>query len=119
MKYEKMEHLVLRLGVAFAFLYPAIDALFSPDSWIGYFPTFLRGHVPDMVLLHTFGAMEATIALWILSDKKIFLPSLVATAVLLGIVTFDFSQFEIVFRDITIAAASLSLAIGALRHEQV
>lgn len=112
MNRENIANLLLRLGVAFAFLYPAIDEIFNPDSWIGYFPGFIRGFVPDMVLLHTFGALEVIIALWILSNKKIFWPSLAATAILLAIVCFDFNQFEIVFRDVTIAAVAASLAVS-------
>ena len=117
MKYshEWWAHLALRAGVAFAFLYPAINALFNPYSWIGYFPPFMRGYVPDMVLLHAFGAMEVVIALWILSGKKIFWPSLAATALLLAIVVFDYHNFEILFRDLSIAAAALSLAFLSYR----
>lgn len=105
--------LFLRISVAFAFLYPPIDALVNPYSWIGYFPKFLIGIAPDMVLLHIFGALEVILALWILSGKKIFLPSLAATLILLAIVFFNPSQFEIIFRDLSIAFASLSLAVAS------
>lgn len=33
--------LIARLGVAFAFVYPAIDEIFVPNDWIGYFPQFI------------------------------------------------------------------------------
>lgn len=107
--------LALRVGIAFAFLYPAINAFFNPDSWIGYFPPFLRGYVPDPVLLHAFGAVEIVIALWILSGKKVFWPSLAATGMLVGIVAFNMNNFEVVFRDLAIAGASLSLALATYR----
>ena len=55
---DKTANLILRLGVAFAFLYPAIDALFDPTSWFSYFPQFLRGLAPEPVLLHGFGLLE-------------------------------------------------------------
>ncbi|MDP3645839.1 MAG: hypothetical protein Q8R25_02015, partial [bacterium] len=67
--------------------------------------------VPDMLLLHTFGVVEVVIALWILSGWKIAWPAAAATAILLVIVIFDFSQFEVVFRDLSIAAAALSLVL--------
>ena len=102
---------ILRAGVTFAFLYPPFSALSDPYSWIGYFPAFTRGFVPDMVLLHSFGALEVLIALWILSGRKIMVPSLAATAFLLAIVILDFSQFEVVIRDLSIAAATLYLAL--------
>ena len=67
-----------------------------------------------MVRLHSFGALEVLIALWILSGRKIMVPSLAATAFLLAIVILDFSQFEVVFRDLSIAAATLYLALTSV-----
>ena len=103
--------IILRVGVAFAFLYPPINAIFDPNDWIGYFPAFMHGYVPDLVLLHGFGVIEIVIALWILSGKYIFWPSLAATAMLLAIVLFNTGDFIVVFRDLSIAAAALSLAL--------
>jgi len=108
---ENLPWLLLRIAVAFAFLYPPIAALFDPSSWIGYFPSFTRGIVPDAVLLHSFGALEVVIALWILWGRHIFLPSLAATAILAAIVIFDWSEMDVVFRDVSIALASAALAV--------
>lgn len=105
--------MLLRIGVAFSFLYPPFDALRNPDSWIGYFPKFLHGTFPDAVLLHGFGILEVTIALWILSGKKIFWPSLVAALMLVAIVITNLNNFEVLFRDLSITAMALSLAVGA------
>jgi hypothetical protein len=107
-----LEDLVVRIGVAFAFLYPAIDEIFDPYSWIGYFPKWVHGYVPDLVLLHSFGAVEVIIALWILWGRRIFWPSLVAVCILMAIVLSDFADFQILFRDMTIAAAALALAVS-------
>lgn len=104
--------IVLRAGVAFAFLYPAVNAVFEPFTWIGYFPPFTRGIVPDVVLLHAFGAFEILIALWILSGWRVFWPSAAAVLLLLSIVVFDFNSFEVLFRDVSIAAAALALALS-------
>lgn len=103
--------LLLRLGVAFAFLYPPLDAFLNPYSWIGYIPGFTRGIVPDMVLLHTFGIIEIILAVWILSGRKIFWPCIVATGILLVIVLFNLPDFEVLFRDIALAAMTLALAL--------
>ncbi len=107
----RLANFILRAGVAFAFLYPPIAAVFNPFDWIGYFPAFMHGYVPDMVLLHGFGLVEVIIALWILWGKNIFWPSLAATTILLMIVITDRRDFVVVFRDLSIAAASLSLAL--------
>jgi uncharacterized membrane protein YphA (DoxX/SURF4 family) len=104
--------LVLRLGVAFAFLYPPLDALADPYSWIGYFPPFLHGLLPDLVLLHGFGLVEVVIALWILSGRAIFWPCAAAVLMLLAIVFFNAAEFPVLFRDLVIAAAASALAVS-------
>ncbi len=105
-------YLLLRVGAALAFLYPPFAALTGdPYSWLGYFPAFVQGFVPDLVLLHAFGVVEVVIGLWILSGYKIFIPSLVATAMLLGIVFFNLPQFEVLFRDVSIACLTFALAL--------
>ncbi len=113
MTQEKTINLLSRIAVAFAFLYPPIDALSNPDSWIGYFPGFMHGYIPDLVLLHAFGLVEVVIALWILSGRKIFLPSLMAALMLVMIVLFNLNSFEILFRDLSIAMMALALAMKA------
>jgi len=103
--------IVLRVGVAFAFLYPPFAAISDPYSWIGYFPPFVQGIVPDLVLLHGFGIIGVALALWILSGWKVFYPALAATAMLVLIVVLNGAQFDIVFRDLSIAAGTLALAL--------
>jgi len=102
--------LLLRGAVAFAFLYPPINAWSDPQAWIGYFPQFTEGILPEMTLLHVFGVVEIVLALWILSGWKIFFPSLVAAAMLGAIVSLNTSEFQVLFRDVSIALAALALA---------
>ncbi len=117
MHYSRIADLVLRTGVAFAFLYPPINAFGDPNAWIGYFPPFTHGIVDDALLLQLFGIVEVGIAFWILSGWRIFVPSLAAAAMLLGIVIFNIPEFQVVFRDISIAAMALALALMHLpRH---
>lgn len=116
---SKTADIVLRLGLAFSFLYPPINALFDPYSWVGYLPQFVRGYVPDLTLLHSFGLLEVVIGLWILSGKRIFLPLLAAFLILLAIVLLNVQDFQIVFRDISIATIALALAIEAWSNEKL
>lgn len=107
---SKPVQLILRVGLAFAFLYPPVAAYFDPFAWIGYFPDFLRELVNnDALLLHSFGVIEVVVALWILSGVRIFLPSLAAALMLLGIIIFDFSQMDVIFRDVSILAMAIAL----------
>ena len=110
---ERVVFLLLRLGVAFAFLYPPVSAFLNPAAWVGYFPPFLLDLFAgrEALLLNAFGIFEVVIGLWILSGKKIFVPSALAALSLVAIVAFNFSQMDVVFRDLSIAAAAAGLAL--------
>ncbi len=115
---RKHVELLLKLGLAFAFLYPPVAAYFDPNSWIGFFPDFLRNLFEgnDQLLLHTFGIVEIILALWVLFGKRVFWPSLVMSEMLAGIVVFNWSQMDIVFRDVSILAMALALALLSKNH---
>jgi uncharacterized membrane protein YphA (DoxX/SURF4 family) len=107
---SKHTRIILQLGLAFAFLYPPVAAYFDPFAWIGYFPDFLREMAGnDFLLLHAFGAIEVVVALWLLTGWRIFWPSLLAALMLLGIIVFDFSQMDVIFRDVSILAIAVAL----------
>ena len=108
---ERRADLLLRIGLAFALAYPAVNALFDPYSWLGYFPGFMHGYVPDVVLLHGFGALEIVLAAWLISGWRVFWPALAALALLIAIVILDFSEFQVLFRDISIAAIAGALCL--------
>lgn len=106
---------LLRAGVAFSFAYPAVSAWFNPFAWVGYFPPFLLDMAGsnDMLLLHAFGVTEIIIALWLVFGKRIFWPSVIAAVYLVGIVVFNLGQMDVIFRDITIFAMAVALALMA------
>lgn len=118
----------MRFGLAFAFLYPPINALFDPTSWLGYFPHFMIVlyerfigiplKLSDVVLLHAFGLLEVALAVWVLVGVRVRLPALAMAAILFLIVLFnlDPSSFQVVFRDVAIAFSALALAaVGGKR----
>jgi len=111
----KVADWLLRIAVAFAFLYPPLNALSDPASWLGYFPSFVRdaatqAGIPDMVLLHGFGVVEVIIALWILSGWKVVWPATAAALMLAVIIVLDFGNFQVLFRDVSIMFAAAALA---------
>ena len=101
----------LRAGLAFSFLYPPIAAFSDPYSWIGYFPPFMRGFVPDEVLLHAFGVVEVLLALWLLSGWRAHIPATVMAVLLFAIVVLNQGQFPVLFRDFSIAMMAIALSV--------
>lgn len=110
---DKLIEKVLRIGVAFSFIYPPISAFFNPYAWVGYFPSFLLNlnFIDSLTLLHIFGVVELSIGIWILFGKRIFIPSLLASVFLLAIIMFNLSQIDVLFRDIPILLMALLLSI--------
>lgn len=110
--HEALAHLALRIGLAFAFVYPAVAEIGDPVSWESYFPSFIHAlPVSPLILLHAFGALEVTIALWVLSGWRIRLPAALAAVLLITIVAFNVSQLDVLFRDLAIAAMAVALAL--------
>ena len=111
MKEREFVMFLLRLGVAFAFIYPAVAAFFDPTSWIGFFPIFIRDMFPnEIMLLSVFGISKIAIAIWILSGKHIFFPSVLASIYLMLIIFFNIQIFDVLFRDVSILFMTLALA---------
>jgi hypothetical protein len=107
---DKTISYILRITIAFSFLYPPIAAWFSPDNWIWFVPDFVELFVAKNIFLHIFGAVEIVIALGILFLKNPFWPALGAAGILFAIIVLDWSTFDVVFRDISILGAALALA---------
>ncbi len=118
MQSKKVVSLILRVSLAFAFIYPAVNAFFDPSSWIGYFPPFMMGFLPEQVLLHSFGALELLLALWVLSGWKVQVPASIMALMLLGIVMFNIPQFQVTFRDLSILGIALALVFMAPRKSR-
>lgn len=104
--------ILLRVAIAFAFIYPPISAFIDPFAWIGFFPPFLLDAFAGntQVLLHAFGVLEVTLGLWILSGWRIHIPAALAALVLLAITALNWQSLDIVFRDLSLALAAAALA---------
>jgi uncharacterized membrane protein YphA (DoxX/SURF4 family) len=110
--------LLLRIGVAFSFIYPPISAFFNPYSWVGYIPQFAAVlPIETVALLHIFGIGELIIGAWILFGKKIFIPSILASVFLALIIGFNWTQMDVLFRDIPILLMALCLALLHTRKD--
>src|SRR3989344_6893178 len=104
-----MALMFFRIGLAFAFFYAAVASYFNPNSWIGFFPDFLRNLFPQPVLLGWFSIFEAVLGFWLLSGRFLFWAGFISAGVLAGITAFNFAQMDIVFRDVSLFFVSLGL----------
>lgn len=103
---------LLRVGLAFAFIYPAVSSVLNPYSWVGYIPRFVieTTQLQPMLLLHGFGFFELFLAVWILFARNTLYPGVLAALILSLIVIFNFNQMDVIFRDIPLILVALALA---------
>src|SRR3989344_2990800 len=101
--------LLLRVGLAFIFIFAAVSSYLQPLNWIGFFPEFLRSLIPQSILLSGFSLFELAVGLWLLSGKNMFPAAFLAALSLLGVVLFNLGSLDILFRDIGLFFAALAL----------
>lgn len=105
----KVSSFLIRIGLAFSFLYAAVDSFINPDSWTGFFPSVMRNLLAPNILLVVFALVEALLALWLISGIDTFYSAILSAVLLLGIIITNIGAFEIIFRDVTIFFAALAL----------
>ena len=118
MKYLKFSSFLLRLGLAFTFTYAAVGSFLEPNSWIGFFPIWLRNMVPENILLSGFSVYELVLSAWLLSGYKILVASALSALTILGVIIFNLGAMDIIFRDVAVLFAALSLLFLSLDSKQ-
>ncbi|MDE2144817.1 MAG: hypothetical protein KGJ01_02525 [Patescibacteria group bacterium] len=108
---KKEAEILLRLALAFVFIYAAASSILNPSSWIGFLPMGLGKTWPLMNWLIVFSAFEVLLSLWILSGWKLFWSSLTAAIVLFAIIITNLMAFDIVFRDLGLGVSAMALAV--------
>jgi len=111
--------LLLKIGVAFSFLYAAVSGFIEPNNWIGFFPKFMTGIVPAKTLLMGFGILEILVASALLLMKNPYYPAILSALMLSGIIVFNLSQLDILFRDIPIILTAVALALIYREEEKL
>ena len=110
----KIASFMLRVGLAIPFLYAAIAATLQPEAWVGFIPFFLKNLIPETLLLSVHSLMNVVLALWLLSGWKTKYAAGLSAAALLTIIVANLAALDIIFRDIGLMLAALSLY--ALHH---
>ena len=111
MKKDKLILLMLQIGISFTFVYAAISSFINPQSWIGFIPNFITNTITRSYILAFFSFYEILLSIWLLSSKKLFYSSLLSSITLFFITILNFDSLDIVFRDIGLLFASISLVI--------
>ncbi len=107
----KLISFFLRMGLTIVFLYASIAILLNPSVWLGFIPSWLTNIIPEKIFLITHVIMNLIIGIWLLTGKKQFYASLIASLSLTVIIIFNLRVLDIIFRDIAILFSAISLMI--------
>ena len=102
---------LLRIALAFPFLYASISSLLSPKDWLWYIPDWLATRVPPEPLLLGHGFLELLLGLWLITGKKTYYAAIAAAIDLTGATVLNIQTFTVVFRDVGLVAAAVALAL--------
>jgi len=108
---SKLASFTLRVALAVPFLYAAIAATLQPEAWIGFMPQFLQNLLPASLLLGAHSSMNMILALWLLSGWKTKYAAALSALVLLNIIVVNLGALDIIFRDVGLFLAAVSLAL--------
>jgi uncharacterized membrane protein YphA (DoxX/SURF4 family) len=108
---DRLSSLLIRLGLAFVFLYAAVFMTFAPEKYIVYFPDFMRELVPGYTLLHVFAAFEVILSVFLIIGKFTFVTAIISFLTMLALTVVNLDMFSVLFRNVSIILSALALAI--------
>jgi hypothetical protein len=101
--------LLLRIAIAFVFLYAAIAGLINPSAWVGFIPLWIEKFASIETLLFGWSLFEIFLGVSLLAFPRSAWPAGIATLALLGLTLSNLGAFDILFRDIGLVLASAAL----------
>lgn len=107
----------LRIGLAFVFVYAAVEIYFHPANFLKYVPHEITDLMPVDLFLLVFGVVEIILAVWLLSGWKGQYPSLISFLMMVGIIVLNPEYFQILFRNVAIGFGSLALVVLEMAKE--
>lgn len=102
---------VLRFGLAFVFVYAAVAIYLRPADWIGFVPAFIDSILDRQTFLQLHALFDLVLAIGLALNVKIFYAAIFSVLNLAGIVIFNVGALDVVFRDIGLLTAAVSLAL--------
>lgn len=100
---------LLRLGLAFVFLYAAVSSLRHPLEWVGYLPTFATKTIAAITLIKLVAIYELVLSVGLISGKFLRYSALLCAVTLALIVLLNPSQLLTTFRDIGLVFMAVAL----------
>ena len=100
---------MLRLGLAFVFLYAGIAALLHPLEWEGYLPGFIGSVIDPELALKTMAVYETVLGIWLLIGRYRKYAAALVALTLSGITLLNLSLLIITFRDVGLVLAAVAL----------
>ncbi len=99
----------LRIGFCFIYLYAAIESQLNPDNFLKYIPEMVKNLINPSTFLLTFSVFEIFLASWFLSGIKTKYAGIISFFLMTLIIFPNFVYFSVLFRNVSIAMASLAL----------
>lgn len=112
-RFSKQGPLLLRVGLAFVFVFAGVAALSNPSNWIGYIPTWIQNTLPfpAEIFLKIHASADILIGVLLLFGVWIRWVALAGALFLLSIVIF-YGIDEVTFRDIGLIGALLYIVVS-------
>lgn len=110
MNNQQISSLLIRMGLAFVFLYAALFMTLSPEKYIDYFPPFMRELVPGYLLLHAFAIFEVVLSFLLIIGKFTFITAIISFLTMLVLTVVNLDRFPVLFRNVSIILSALALA---------
>lgn len=107
---------ILRLGLAFVFTYAATAMFLNPASFMMYVPGVLVSSVGATPILVSVAAFELLLAIGLLWTRFTSRASLMAAGMMVVIVLCNLDAFHVLFRNVAIGCAALSLALQTRKN---
>lgn len=102
---------LLRAGLVFVFAYAGVTMLLAPEHYGHYLPSMIDRVLPKLLTLQVFGLYELLLVAGLLLRRHVAKAALASALTLVTIVVLNPDQFEVLFRNVAIAAAAGALFV--------
>lgn len=101
--------LSLRIGIAFVFIYAAVNFTLNPQEGEKFIPNFLTILLTKQTFLKIFTVYELFLAFWILWGKWPRISASLAALTTFAVTIPNIAYFDVLFRNVAILAAAIAL----------